>query len=215
MKKYEKIPKTLAFFGKVRYNKCCIKKKQEEWEQIPLFYRITISKEKTMTKLEQKVEALIKPTIEQLGYSLYDVIYEKEAQDYYLRIFIEYQDSKKSINLEDCEKVNDAISGMLDEADYIKDQYFLEVSSTGVEKHLRKESHFQENLEKQVEVSLFSPIVIEEGRKKEKQIEGILKGFDAENITIAITVHERQKEEKTLTIPRKHIAKMKLKYQWE
>ena len=168
-----------------------------------------------MTKLEQKVEALIKPTIEQLGYSLYDVIYEKEAQDYYLRIFIEYQDSKKSINLEDCEKVNDAISGMLDEADYIKDQYFLEVSSTGVEKHLRKESHFQENLEKQVEVSLFSPIVIEEGRKKEKQIEGSLKGFDAENITIAITVHEKQKEEKTLTIPRKHIAKMKLKYQWE
>ena len=38
--------------------------------------------------MEEKIEALIGKTIEELGYELYDVIYEKEAQDYYLRIFI-------------------------------------------------------------------------------------------------------------------------------
>ena len=88
-----------------------------------------------MTKIEEKVENLIKQTIKNLGYELYDVIYEKEAQDYYLRVFI---DKAEGISLDDCETVNNAITDMLDEADYIKDAYFLEVSSPRIRKAIKK-----------------------------------------------------------------------------
>lgn len=172
-----------------------------------------------MAKVEEKVESLISKTIEELGYELYDVIYEKEAQDYYLRIFI---DNQNGISLDDCEKVNDAITDMLDDANYIKEQYFLEVSSTGVERHLRKDRHLEKVLDQEIEVNLFSPISFgdkeeldEKDKKKKnkkknnlgKQLAGILKGFDDEKITLLI-------DEKTIEIQRKNISNMKLKYNW-
>ena len=79
-----------------------------------------------MAKIEEKIESLVEKSIQNLGYKLYDVEYVKEGKEYYLRIFI---DSEKGIDLDACEKVNDAISDLLDKADYIKEQYFLEVSS--------------------------------------------------------------------------------------
>ena len=59
-----------------------------------------------MANIEQKVETLLKPKIEELGYELYDVEYVKEGKNYFLRIYI---DNEKGIDLKDCEKVNDAI----------------------------------------------------------------------------------------------------------
>ena len=173
-----------------------------------------------MANIEEKVEALLSKTITDLGYELYDVIYEKEAQDYYLRIFI---DSPKGIGLDDCEKVNNEITGLLDEADYIKEQYFLEVSSTGVERALRKDKHFTQNLGKEITINLFKPIQLQEKQEKEeiekgkkkknkkasiKQLDGILESANSEEIVINI-------EEKQLTISKKDIANVKLKYHWE
>ena len=91
-----------------------------------------------MANIEEKVEQLVKDKIEAIGYELYDVEYAKEGKNYFLRIFIDKPDG---IDLNDCEKVNDAINDMLDTADYIKEQYFLEVSSPGIERVLRKEQH--------------------------------------------------------------------------
>ena len=79
-----------------------------------------------MANIEEKVENLLKPIIENLGYDLYDVEYVKEGKNYYLRIFI---DKENGIDLNDCEKVSNSINEKLDEADYIKEQYYLEVSS--------------------------------------------------------------------------------------
>ena len=112
-----------------------------------------------MSNIEKKVENLVKKPIEDLGYSLYDVQYVKEGQDYYLRIFIEKPNG--SIDLNDCEKVNDGINDLLDKADYIKEQYFLEVSSTGLEKVLRRDDHLKQNIGKEVEVKLFKAIDLE------------------------------------------------------
>ena len=55
-------------------------------------------------------------------------------------------------------KVNDAITDMLDEADLIKDQYFLEISSPGVERNIRKDKHFEESIGKEVNIKLFKPV---------------------------------------------------------
>lgn len=124
-----------------------------------------------MASIVERVESLIKKPIEDLGYTLYDVQYVKEGQNYFLRVFIEKQNG--SINLNDCEKVNDGISDILDKADYIKEQYFLEVSSTGLEKVLRKDEHLSQNIGNAIQINLFKPIDMEASLKGEKVSESM------------------------------------------
>ena len=149
-----------------------------------------------MANIEEKVEQLVKDKIEAIGYELYDVEYAKEGKNYFLRIFIDKPDG---IDLNDCEKVNDAINDMLDTADYIKEQYFLEVSSPGVERVLRKEKHLKQNIGNEISIKLFQK---DENGKKEYQ--GILKSFDSEKIEL----------ENGVTIERKKIAQIKTIYNW-
>ena len=93
-----------------------------------------------MTKAEQEFEKIVLPIVEELGYTLYDVIYVKEGADWYLRLFI---DNEKGIDLDDCEKVSNLVSEKLDEIDPIETPYMLEVSSCGLERHLRSIKHFE------------------------------------------------------------------------
>ena len=152
-----------------------------------------------MSKIEEKVESLIKDKIENIGYELYDVEYVKEGQDYYLRIFI---DSPNGIDLNDCEKVNNEINDLLDEADYIKETYFLEVSSPGVERVLKKDKHLEANIGTEVNVKLFKK---DDSGKKEYK--GILKNFDKEKIILKV-------EGKNIEIERKNISQIKTVYNW-
>ena len=149
-----------------------------------------------MSKIEEKVEQLVKEPIEALGYSLYDVEYAKEGPNYYLRIYI---DSPKGIDLNDCEKVSNQINEILDKEDYIKEQYFLEVSSPGIERILRKDEHLEQNIGKEVEVKLFK-----KDANGSKNYKGILENFDSETITI----------KENIKIERKNIAQIKTVYNW-
>ena len=148
-----------------------------------------------MAKIEERVEELIKDKIENIGYDLYDVEYAKEGPNYYLRIFI---DSEKGIDLNDCEKVSNEINEKLDEADYIKEQYYLEVSSPGVERVLRKDRHLEQNIGKQVEAKLFK-----KDENGSKNYIGELKEFNEETVTID-----------EVKIERKNIALLKTVYEW-
>ena len=152
-----------------------------------------------MSKIEEKVESLVKEKIENLGYELYDVEYAKEGKDYFLRIFI---DKESGIDLNDCECVNDAISDMLDDADYIKEQYFLEVSSPGIERVLRKDKHFENNIGNTVEVKLFK-----KDENGNKEYIGELKEYNKETITI-------NAKEQNYEINRKDISHIKTVYNW-
>ena len=163
-----------------------------------------------MANIEEKIENLVKPKIEELGYSLYDVQYVKEGQNYILRIFIEKPNG--SIDLNDCEKVNNGINDLLDNANYIKEQYFLEVSSTGVEKTLRKEKHLEENIGKEIQMNLFKPIEID--GKRQKEIVGILKSYNSENITIEINNKEK-KEVQQIQVLKKDISQIKTVFDWD
>lgn len=148
--------------------------------------------------IEEKVEQLIEKTINELGYELYDVEYAKEGKDYFLRIFI---NKNEGIDLNDCEKVNDAVNPILDAADYIKEQYFLEISSPGIERTLRKDKHLKQNIGEKVEIKLFKPI------NKQKNIIGILKDYNAEQIEI-------ETSEEVCKIDRKNISVIKTVYEW-
>ena len=152
-----------------------------------------------MASVEEKVENLIIKKIQELGYELYDVFYMKEGKDYFLRIFI---DKPEGINLEDCEKVSNSINGLLDEADYIKEQYFLEVSSPGIERILRKEKHLKDNIGNKVEVRMFKSI------NRKKILQGILKKFTQDSITIDI-------EGENTILERKNISVIKTIFDWQ
>ena len=149
-----------------------------------------------MANIEERVETLIKPMIENIGYDLYDVEYIKEGKNFFLRIFI---DSENGINLDDCEKVNNEIIEKLDEADYIKEAYFLEVSSCGIERVLRKDIHLEKNIGKEVFVKLFK-----KDEKGKKEYQGMLNEFNSEKLVID-----------NINIERKNIAQMKTIYNWE
>ena len=113
-----------------------------------------------------------------------------------MRIFI---DKPEGIDIEDCEKVNNEINDILDTADYIKEQYFLEVSSPGIERVLKKDRHLKQNIGKEVQIKLFKKD--EQGRK---EIQGTLKAFDAEYIIL----------EGDVKIERKNISQIKTIYNW-
>lgn len=154
----------------------------------------------SLASIEEKVEKLLKDKIEKIGYELYDVEYAKEGKNYFLRIFIDSE--KKSIDLNDCEKVNNEITDILDEEDVIKEQYFLEVSSPGIERILRKERHLEKNIGQEVEVRLFK-----KDEKGKKEYKGILETFNNEMLQI-------KKEDEILNLERKNIAQIKTVYNW-
>lgn len=152
-----------------------------------------------MEKLEQKIEKLIKSKVENLGYTIYDVIYSKEGKDNYLKIFIEKPEG--SIDLNDCEKVNNSITDLLDESNLIKDQYFLEISSTGVERIIRKDEHLKKHIGEIICIKLFKPL------NGNKGFVGKLMNFNENEIKIA-------QEKNEITINRKDISLMKKYYEW-
>ncbi len=154
-----------------------------------------------MASIEERVESLIKEKIEKIGYELYDVEYSKEGKNYFLRIFI---DSKNGIDLDDCEKVNNEIMEDLDNANYIKEQYFLEVSSPGIERILRKEKNLEQNIGNEIAIKLFKKD--EEGKK---EYQGILKKYTEQDIII------EDNENKQKQINRKNISQIKTVYNWE
>ena len=178
-----------------------------------------------MANIEEKVESLIKKPIEDMGYTLYDVQYVKEGQNYFLRVFIEKTNG--SIDLNDCEKVNDGINDILDKADYIKEQYFLEVSSTGLEKVLRKDEHLSQNIGNTIQINLFKPINLEIDLEKEdgskekakkkkknkksasKELIGELKDFNDNNIDLKLENGE------IIHIDRKNISQIKTVFDWD
>lgn len=151
------------------------------------------------SNIESKVENLIKPVIENIGYDLYDVLYEKEGKDYYLRVVI---DKPEGIDINDCETVNNAINDLLDEADLIKDQYFLEVSSPGVERTLRKNKHFESQLGNVIYVKLYKSI------EKQKEFEGTLQSNTDDDIELKLDNNN------ILKINKKDIAIAKTIFEW-
>lgn len=143
------------------------------------------------SKIEQGAYSLACPIAEDLGYEIYDVQYVKEGPHQFLRIFIT---SESGVNLDDCEDISRKVSVKLDESNLIQSNYFLEVSSPGIERLLRQEEHFTNALGETVHLKLYSPV---EGMK---EAEGVLSAVDHDSITI-------QTEAGEYTILKKNIAK--------
>lgn len=111
-------------------------------------------------KQSTKLEELLRPTIQSLGYELWAVELVSQGRHSLLRIYI---DSAKGITVGDCELVSHHASGILDVEDPIRGQYRLEVSSPGLERPLIKMAHYQAYIGKRVQIRVRQPV---EGRRK-------------------------------------------------
>ena len=144
-----------------------------------------MAKTDSLTGLEAKAAEAAR----QMGYELIDVCIDRESTGKYLRFYI---DKEAGVSLDDCETFHKAVRPLADSVDYD----FMEVSSPGIDRPLKKDRDFERNLGCEIEVRLFKPV---DGAKV---ITGILAGLEEGNIIIDTT-------EGRILLPRKAAALVK------
>lgn len=149
-------------------------------------------------KVTQVVEELVTPILNEEQLELVDIEFVKEGKNYFLRVFI---DCEQGVGIEECSRVSEQLSEKLDEVDPIAFPYFLEVSSPGIERPLKKEKDYYQAIGKNIYVKTYEPI------DSNKEFEGQLQHFDGETLIILIQVKTVKKE---VQIPLKKVASARL-----
>jgi ribosome maturation factor RimP len=140
------------------------------------------------------VEELVTPYCQNAGLELVDVEFVKEGPYRYLRVMI---DKEGGVSLDDCSEVSKFLNKKLDERDPIEENYFLEVTSPGVERELKKAEDFERFSGSMVQAKLYQPI------SGEKLIKGILKGIVDNTVQI-------ERNGQIVEIPKDKISVIKL-----
>ena len=112
------------------------------------------------------VETLVTPVLAQMGLRVWDVRFEKEGPDWFLRVFI---DRDEPLDTDTCEAATRAINPVIDEADPIEQSYYLEVGSPGLGRRLVRDAHFAQMRGQTVLVHLYRA-----GADGEKDVRGVL-----------------------------------------
>ena len=126
-------------------------------------------------KIEEIIAEIALPIAEKNSFELVDVEFIKEGSHWYLRVYI---DKPGGIVIEDCQTISEQLSEKIDSLDPIEQSYYLEVSSPGLERPLKKDKDFVKFKGEIVEVKLFQPI---DGKKV---FEGELIGLIDNKITV-------------------------------
>jgi ribosome maturation factor RimP len=100
----------------------------------------------------KKLTDAIKTIVEDTGLYCYDVLYEKENDRFFVRVLL---DSQQGITIDDCSRVSQLVSDLLDEKDPFEDPYFLEVMSAGIEHALRNDEELALAVGKKIKVDTF------------------------------------------------------------
>lgn len=138
---------------------------------------------------------LAQPLAQQLELRLWDVRFEKEGANWYLRIFI---DKDGGVQISDCEAMSHALDAPLDEADLIAQSYHLQVSSPGVERNLRRPEHFAQFLGEKIFLRLIRP------QDNCRDFKGVLSAYDKGVLLLLL------EDGKTLTVNQKETSYIRL-----
>jgi len=125
--------------------------------------------------VENKVEQLIGPLVESMGYQLWGCEYLAQGRHSVLRVYI---DKTEGIGIEDCERVSHEVSALLDVEDPITGHYALEVSSPGVPRPIFHCWQYQRYVGQAVQIKLYQPV---ENRRK---YEGTIVSADETELVI-------------------------------
>ncbi|WP_137742844.1 ribosome maturation factor RimP [Robertmurraya siralis] len=151
-----------------------------------------------MSKVIEIVEEIAGPIVDELNLELVDIEYVKEGKNWFLRVYI---DKTGGVDIEECGLVSEKLSEKLDEIDPIPYNYFLEVSSPGAERPLKKEKDYERAVGHNVFVKTYEPI------DGEKSFEGKLTDYSTDQLTIELTIKTRKK---IVHIPMDKIANARL-----
>lgn len=152
---------------------------------------IEINKKSVIGYIKEVIESIIKDS----DYELVDLEIKKEGSNKFLRIYL---DKPGGITLDDCQLMSNAISDELDKTDPIKEAYYLEVSSPGLDRPIKTDKDLKRNINKDVEVKLYEPL------DGEKLIQGSLIEFDEKVLKL------QYEDESVVDIPREKVALIKL-----
>lgn len=147
----------------------------------------------------QKIENIVIPVINQMNLSLVDVEYLQDGGYWYVRIFVENLNG--DITLEDCATISNKIEDDVDKL--IDKKFFLEISSPGIERPLKKIEDFIRFKGEKIKVSLKHKI------DDNKNYEGFLEEYKDNIISLRI------EEDRVLEIPYSEIRKANLVYEFE
>ena len=135
----------------------------------------------TRTEIEDKIAAIVEPLLAETALELVDVEYVQE-REWYLRIFV---DKPEGVGIEDCEQLSRLVEPFLDELDFLKQAYYLEVSSPGLDRVLRRDRDFVRYAGKLVDVKFFQP------HAGVKQLTATLLGLD-DGTAIRVSVNDQE-----------------------
>jgi ribosome maturation factor RimP len=136
--------------------------------------------------IESSVQELVEEIIKSTKIELVDIEYVKEGPFKYLRVYI---DKPEGITVDDCADVSRVLSKKLDETDPIEEQYFLEVSSPGLERAFKTETDYRKNIGNMVEAKLYKPMdgkKVIKGMLRDKGENFVVIESEGENITIGL-----------------------------
>ena len=122
------------------------------------------------------VEALVRPVVEGMDLRLWDVRFEKEGPDWFLRVLI---DRDEPLDTDTCEAVSRAIDPLLDEADPIEQSYYLEVGSPGLGRRLTRPEHYEQLKGQKIRAKLIRP-----NADGVRELSGILTGREGSTVTL-------------------------------
>ena len=137
--------------------------------------------------MKEKLQQLLEPVVESLGYELLALEVRNANKGLLLRLYI---DIEKGVTVDDCEIVSRQVSAVLDVEDPVQDNFTLEVSSPGLDRPLVKPEHFSRVLGEQVSIRTRDYIL---GRRNFKgaletvEEQGVCIGVDGESYMIAFT----------------------------
>ena len=150
-------------------------------------------------ELLETISNLIEPILATHDVYLDNIEYVKEGKDYYLRIYIEKNNGNLDMNT--CVAVSEQISDMLDKEDPIAQEYYLEVSSPGVEKPLKTWEAVQQSVGEYVYAQFINPM------NGMDEIEGTILNIQGEEIEFEYYVKNIRKK---VTIPYSNIKFIRL-----
>lgn len=137
-----------------------------------------------MSKVTSVIEELVTPIVEELSLELVDIEFVKEGRNWFLRIYVDNPDG--NIDIEQCAQVSERLSLLLDENDPVEQNYYLEVSSPGAERPLKKEADFEKAVGKFIYVKTYEPI------KDMKEFEGYLTAYTEQGLELDIRIKTRK-----------------------
>ena len=140
------------------------------------------------------------PYGEENGYELSRTEFVKEAGTWYLRVYVDRLENGGYgwMTSDDCEKISRWLSDKLDEADPIKQNYVLEVSSPGLDRPLIRDKDFERFTGSRIEIKLY------EAMEGKKQLEGKLTGYADGMVTI------KDDNGTEISLPKEKAAKINL-----